>query len=399
MSCRALVIGAGLAGAATANALVRQGWKVVIADAGAPASGASALPVGILSPLLTKAPTTLSRLSELGAAAMHTELRRLLPEGKGWQSCHIDNLGHAPGRWPAAVVQPSLVVEAWLQEASATNRLSFLTQTRVHSIELREAAAEAGPDEAKQASTWVARSHDGGVIAEANSVVLATAWPSVQLLKHSALLTEDEDLFPLRPVKGQMSYAPLFGEPVASRPMRNNGVFVPAFSYRPNGSEEEQRIWAMGSTYERGVDDQTVSWEGHLRNLTSLRTMSRSAAATMAHTMDAPPTLQGWAGVRCASLDRVPVMGEMPNLPLWASAPRSGRGWPRQLQPTRVPRLRGLYVLAALGSRGLTLAHWAGIQLASLMSGQGFDFDAELQLAVDPARFGWRKLRQQVRPD
>lgn len=396
MNQHALVIGAGLAGAATASALIRQGWRVTLLEAAsAPAAGASALPVGILSPLLTKAPTTLSRLSELGAAAMHAELSRLLPEEQGWQSCDIENLGHAPGRWPAAMVQPSSVVSAWISEAAESGRLSVRANCQVHRLE--RAGCKNEGEEAAKDGHWMALTEEGNTIAQAETAVLATAWPTVQLLKNSGLLTEDDELLPLRPVKGQMSYAKLYGEPVADHPMRNNGVFVPSFLYQSPTDNANQRIWAMGSTYERGVDDQRVSWEGHLRNLTSLRAISKPAAATMAHTMEPPPTLQGWAGVRCASLDRVPLIGAMPDLLAWSSQPRGGRGWPRQLQPDRVPRLPGLYILAALGSRGLTLAHWAATQLASLMSGQGFDFEPELQLSVDPARFGWRKLRQQVR--
>ncbi|GAA6140998.1 FAD-dependent oxidoreductase [Hydrogenophaga sp. 5NK40-0174] len=390
MSHHALVIGAGLAGTASASALVHKGWRVSLLESGdTPACAASALPVGILSPLLTRAPTTLSRLSELGAAAMHKELARLLPEGQGWQSCQIQNLGHAPGQWPAAMVQPSVVIDAWLKEARATGSLETRLNTPVDRLSQSEQASGPG---------WEALDANGQVLCSADAVVLAGAWRSVQLLKRSGFLPDNLDLFPLRPVKGQMSFASLYGTPLAANPMRNNGVFVPDFSHLPRDGQPAERIWAMGSTYERGADDASVTWEGHLRNLTSLRALSTQAAATMAHAMEPPATLRGWAGVRCASLDRVPLIGQMPDLVRWAAAPRSNRGWPRKLQPERVPRLPGFYVLTALGSRGLTLAHWAGKELAALISGSTMGFEADLQLAVDPARFGWRQLRQQIRP-
>ncbi|MDZ4359396.1 MAG: FAD-dependent oxidoreductase, partial [Variovorax sp.] len=90
----ALVIGAGLAGAAACSALARRGWRITLVDAAAgPALGASGLPVGMLSPHVTRSPTPLSRLSALGVADTLDELQRLLPQGAGWQACEVDNLG------------------------------------------------------------------------------------------------------------------------------------------------------------------------------------------------------------------------------------------------------------------------------------------------------------------
>lgn len=65
----ACVVGAGLAGAAVAAMLVRRGWRVALLDAAARAGdGASALPVGMLSPHVTRSPTPMSRLTALGVA-------------------------------------------------------------------------------------------------------------------------------------------------------------------------------------------------------------------------------------------------------------------------------------------------------------------------------------------
>ena len=56
-SRHALVIGAGLAGAATCAALARRGWRITLTDAASgPAQAASGLPVGMLSPHVTRAP-------------------------------------------------------------------------------------------------------------------------------------------------------------------------------------------------------------------------------------------------------------------------------------------------------------------------------------------------------
>ncbi|MBE0586606.1 MAG: FAD-dependent oxidoreductase, partial [Hydrogenophaga sp.] len=76
----ALVIGAGLAGAASCVALARRGWRLTLLDAAnGPSLGASALPVGMLSPHVTRAPTPLSRLCALGVSDMRAQLERLVP--------------------------------------------------------------------------------------------------------------------------------------------------------------------------------------------------------------------------------------------------------------------------------------------------------------------------------
>ena len=78
-SRQALVIGAGLAGAAVAAALCQRGWRITLLDAApGPAQAASALPVGVLSPHLTRQPTPMSRLTALGVPITRAELERLV---------------------------------------------------------------------------------------------------------------------------------------------------------------------------------------------------------------------------------------------------------------------------------------------------------------------------------
>ena len=74
--------------------LARRGWHATLVDAASgPAQAASALPVGMLSPHVTRAPTPLSRLSALGVADMRDQLEQRVPPGAGWQTavsarCH-----------------------------------------------------------------------------------------------------------------------------------------------------------------------------------------------------------------------------------------------------------------------------------------------------------------------
>ena len=381
----ALVIGAGLAGAAASIALARRGWTISLIDAAqGPAQAASALPVGMLSPHVTRAPTPLSRLCALGVADTQAELRRLVQPGQGWQACEIDNFGHDPGRWPAALVRPAALVQAWLAEAEHLTKVQPIWRARIHRLEQSKTGG------------WQAMDDAGRHIAKGDAVVVASAWGSLGMLSESlpggAGVAE---ALPLRPVKGQMSLGVLAGQPREPRPRRDNGVFVPCYEDSGLPPQWPARVWSMGSTYERGDASNHVSEEGHIRNGESLSRLSAAGAEGMRLAARAGE-LQGWAQVRCASLDRLPLVGAVPDIEAlhhqqWANA-GSRR---HRLTLAQMPRTQGLYTLSALGSRGITLAHSMGTLLGSLMEGETPSMEADLVQALDPARFAWRQSRRQ----
>ena len=118
----------------------------------------------------------------------------------------------------------------------------------------------------------------------------------------------------------------------------------------------------MGSTYERGVDNSEVSEAAHLRNLASLEALHPAAAAHMREQAD-HGQLRGWAGVRCGVHDRLPMTGRVPNAP------------------------EGLYMNAAMGSRGLTLGLLCGELLAAQWHGEPLPIEARLAKFLDATRF------------
>jgi tRNA 5-methylaminomethyl-2-thiouridine biosynthesis bifunctional protein len=378
----ALVIGAGLAGAAVCAALARRGWWLTLVDAAAgPAQGASALPVGMLSPHVTRAPTPLSRLSALGVASTLAELQRLVPQGQGWQTCEVDNRGHDPGRWRAALVRPSALVQAWLDEAARAG----LLQTRWHAPVQRLVRSTVG---------WQALGPDGHPVAEAPSVVVASAFGSHALIAEASGLIHT-DVLPLRPVKGQMSLVALEGAPLAARPQRDNGVFVPLYEDSGLPPHWPARLWAMGSTYERGENSTGLSDLAHERNAVSLEGLCPPAAQGLREAL-IQGRLLGWAQVRCASLDRLPLVGALPDGAALQDLMAQAGGRRGRVPLTDTPRLPGLYMLSALGSRGLTLAHWCANRLAAQMEGEpALEEDGDLLQAIDPARFAWKQARRQ----
>lgn len=380
----ALVIGAGLAGAATCAALTRKGWRVTLLDAAAgPAQAASALPVGMLSPHVTRSPTPLSRLCDLGVAATRAELLRLVPQGAGWQTCEVDNLQHDPGRWPAALVRPGALVQAWLNESLTTATCHAIWNARVHALARR--TGRSGE------TVWQALDSHTRTLAEAPNVVVAAAFGGHGLLAPEWVCGES---WPLRPVKGQMSLGALSGEPLADRPQRQSGVFVPSYEDTGLSPNWPSRIWAMGSTYERGNNTTHTTAKSHHRNAESLAAMLPAAANAM-QVAEACGALMGWAQVRCASLDRLPLAGAVPEETALKALMDSAGFRRGRVALSEVPRLPGLFTLSALGSRGLTLAWPMAQLLAQTMSGEASALEADLQRAVDPARFAWRLARKQ----
>ena len=412
---QALVIGAGLAGAAACLSLTRRGWLVTLLDqASAPAGGASGLPVGMLSEHVTAQETVLSRLSRSGMPLHLRELQRLVPEGAGWQSSQVINLrnddgtdsgcdddlsqnpdptgglhANAPAPIQAAIVRPAALVNAWLAQAQATGRLS--TRYNVSVAQLRQQPqAETAFGTATPA--WQALDAQGQVLASAPHVVVAAAFGSAALMHgHGSNPSAQETL---RPVKGQLSYGHLpsssdpSSSPLAPHPVRDHGVYVPCFDDRshPDALPHAHRFWAMGSTYERAVNNTHVTPQGHQRNAASLNAMLPDAHRLMA-AQQANGTLMGWAQVRCASTDRLPLVGAMPGSGTITAS----------MKLTQVPRLSGLWALCAMGSRGLTLSLLGAELLAAHMDHEPLPIESDLADALDPARFALKQSRKPIK--
>lgn len=388
---QAVVIGAGLAGAAVALCLVRAGWHVCLLDQHAgPAQAASGLPVGMLSAHVTARETLMSALSRVGMPLHIRELVAHVPEGQGWQRTHVTNLKGvdadaddrdtplatelpAPLTQPAALVRPAALVQAWLGEAKATGRLTTVWSAPVAAL-VRDTSTG-------DTALWRALDGTGHTLAQAPHVVVAGAYGSAALLApHTADMMPAT---PLRAVKGQMTLAPLHGEPLAPHALRQHGVFVPA--YDDAAHPLAPRIWAMGSTYERGQNNSDTTAAAHARNAASLAAMHPEAHARLLAQAAQGETTE-WAQVRCASLDRLPLVGALPA--------------PGTLAPSTplscVPRVAGLWTLSALGSRGLTLAMLTAQLLVARMQGGALPVTKRHAAALDPARFALKHARKQA---
>lgn len=212
-----VVVGAGLAGAAVAASLARRGWAPTVLDAAAdPASGASALPAGVLVPHQSPDDSLLSRLSRSGVRLTLQQARALLREGLDWQAGVLEHRAYdpplpasdadaraaawsraadpqhkrqallpmeAPAYWheQAAWISPAALVRAWLAQPG----VSWRGGARVVRI-------------VRQPDGWQLLDAAGEELARAGLVVVAAAHESAALLATG---------LPLQPVRGQVSWA------------------------------------------------------------------------------------------------------------------------------------------------------------------------------------------------
>lgn len=363
----ATVVGAGLAGAALCRALGRRGWQLTLLDAAsAPAAGASSLPAGLLAPHGTAAPTPLSRLTDAGAAWMARELPRLLPEGHGWQRGVLRKAAGDPpqGHWlPAAMqVTPAALVAAWLAEAR-NGHLQEIWNSPVTRLV---------PD----TKGWALHGAGGQTLHTAGHVVLASAWGCATLLA-----SWGGDALRLSPVRGQLSLgrrsALAAGAALPAHPINGDGVFLPDCAWRGD------HWWATGATYERGESLPAVQKNNTQANQRALAEWLPAVAADLAPAFDAGQVTD-WAQIRCATGDRVPAAGSLPDVA--AMLP--------QHPVHQQPRLQGLHLLAGLGSRGLTLALLCAEVLAARLGDEPLPVPADLADALDPARLALRRIRR-----
>jgi tRNA 5-methylaminomethyl-2-thiouridine biosynthesis bifunctional protein len=362
-----IVIGAGLAGAAVAHALAERGCSVTVLDAQPAAESASpsgGLPVALTAPHHsqdTKAPSAISQLSQLGLAATLQSARSLLMEGQDWQPCgalqRAGKLG-PQAKWfaDAAWIKPAALVAAWL----AHPRITLLSQAQVAQLQ----RSTGNP------MLWQAVDASGALLAEAAAVVLANAYGTQSLLaglQHadgSPLLPTfalaKAAAGPLHPVAGQVVYGPwtpawqalwpsLLPELQSLSPalkatpcaINGNGHFIPAIPWQGG------HIWLSGSTYEHDAPhNPQVTPQGIAANLQRLGQLIPAAAGILTAQHQAG-WVQGWAGTRCTTRDRLPLVGELSA----AHAP-------------------GLYACTAMGSRGLSFAAVCAQHLAANMVGQ-----------------------------
>jgi tRNA 5-methylaminomethyl-2-thiouridine biosynthesis bifunctional protein len=398
---RALIVGAGLAGCAAAWALAEQGWQSAVLDRReAPAQEASGNPGGLFHGIVNPQDGMHARFNRAAAlqaqqavalavskfgvvgsaagllrlntaptdvAAMRTLLLKLglpadyvqaLDAGQASGLCGWP-LRHAAWFYPGGGwVDPAAFARVFLDRAAP--RVRFCGGLTVHSLQ-------------RTATGWQLRDLHGGLIDEAETVVLANAGDALRLIGHPP--------WPIEAVRGQISLGPTgpAGQklPLPRLPLTGAGYLL---------ADEAGRA-VFGSSAKPGDMDPAVRDADHADNLARLAQL-RGAAVDWV-----PRDLSGRTAWRWVANDRLPVIGAVPVLPFDAGPGASAL---RLDQPRFVPRQPGLFIFTALGSRGITWCTLGAQVLASSISGAPSPLEASLLDAVDPARFVSRAFRQRI---
>lgn len=382
-----IVIGGGLAGANVAYSLRMQGVQVRVVDqAPVPGGAASALSWGILHPHFTRDDSPLSKLSREGFLLARSRLRELeektgepLFEPLGClQMAHTDEI-YAEWQSAASQDQPFALPADYgtllqKEEASLKAGLSLkrggwffpmagMARSGAFCRALIKAsgASYRGNTQVvalkKQDKYWQLIGEFGEVIDEATDVVVCAAFASeallgtalgLEALSGRITLLRDTDLTELN--------SPVSGE-----------------GYIAHMSDG---YCGVGATYElerTGPWTETKAHENNLEKLDSLLTKSVPVVVTGAY-----------CGVRAAGPGRLPVLGASIDEEKWLSVCRSHKEYP---QDSSLWDQEGLWVLAGLGSRGLSMSALCADMLTSLMLGVALPADPALLKTLAPSRY------------
>ncbi|MHB1215897.1 MAG: bifunctional tRNA (5-methylaminomethyl-2-thiouridine)(34)-methyltransferase MnmD/FAD-dependent 5-carboxymethylaminomethyl-2-thiouridine(34) oxidoreductase MnmC [Thiobacillus sp.] len=359
---RVAVVGAGVAGAATAHALAQRGVSVTVLErAGDIGLGASGNPVAVFRPVISRDDNPASRLTR--AAFLHdVRAWAALGDAVQWSRCgvlHLSKDGGAATKQQQALAgtAPPAGYARWVERAEARELANwpvaapgvfFPTAGWVVPGTLCRAwldqpaiRLKTGCDVARlQAvpSGWHVLNREGVVLAEADAVVLANARDVSSLLPGQG--------WPLHTVRGQITRLPAGSLPEIQRVIAREGYVAPC---------GDQAL--VGATYEHDDDDTAPRRESDLANLARLEALLPGAAERFES-----EAVRGRASLRATLPDRLPMVGAV-----------NGQA--------------GVFVAAGYASRGVVWAGLLGEALADQMTGQPLPLEIELMRAIAPGRF------------
>jgi tRNA 5-methylaminomethyl-2-thiouridine biosynthesis bifunctional protein len=345
-----IVVGAGIAGAATARALTAAGLSPIVVEGVGQGSGASGFPAALVTPrfdlgdeavaglfaqaleradaLYSPLPGAVIARGVLQLAGTGRDAKRFerIPAQPIWSEGTItlaDEVeasrilgGPAAGPGlsmaPAFVVSPGRVLSAWLDPG--TTRVGAAARLESHD------------------GGWRVLDAAGTVLAEAEAVVLCAGAGNAALAPDLAL----------SPVRGQAEWIESADSP---RPVAWGGYVA------PTGDG-----FLFGATHDRG-DVGTDVREGDTdRNLAALTARLPYLARTVER-----HAVRSRAAIRATTRDRLPVAGELPDRP-------------------------GLFVVGGLGSRGFCLAPLLGEHVAALIADLPSPLPAGIAARIAPSR-------------
>lgn len=383
---KAIVIGAGFAGASISRKLAEAGWQVrIIEQHSAAGQGASANTQAVLFPKLSPFYAPLSELMLSGFLYSQQFLKAFVDplqfkgilllayneKEKKLQSAIAEWMGHYPelgsyltAEHASAVAGITLQSEALLIKDSGYLDMQALCKQLIDHKNIKLLSNIRVDRIERQDKAWLV----AGELAE--TVIIANA-------AHSIEFEQTRDHYPIKPLRGQMTAVRPWPEtqflklPICAQahilpPVNNNLQWIGA-SYHPGSADSSCRP---------EDDRQTISQiQSSILNYQSETEIRGS-----------------WASVRASTADYMPVVGHVPVALEFFKQYERLQFNSRQWLAHPMPSYSGLYLFSGFGSKALSTAPLLAEHLLSLIEGLQSPLSNRLIAALTPARFLYRKL-------
>jgi tRNA 5-methylaminomethyl-2-thiouridine biosynthesis bifunctional protein len=305
----------------------------VLDAAPSPASGASGLPVGLYAPYLSADNNFTSQITAIGVNFTQQLAKNLLIEGVDWQHSGLmtrkygeAEVWHGNAGW----IKPTALVNACL----AQDGVSWQGNCDVKRLQ-------------RHGKLWLALGADDQIIAESDALVVANANQSADLLSTASTALR----LNLQAIRGQVTFGRL--DDVESKlrttfPINGHGSYI-----------ETKDAWLVAATYDRDKLSLDANVSDQVENFERLENLVPNIAEQLKPVFMCGE-VRNWVGIRCASSDRLPIVGEVAT---------------------------GLWVLTALASRGLTFAPLCAELLATQMNSEEAPLNPRLVKALSVQRY------------
>lgn len=298
--------------------------------ANTPASGASGLPLGLYAPYISADNNFTSQISTVGVQFTQKLASQLLAEGVDWQPSGVMTRKYGETeQWhdDAGWIKPAALVQACLSQAN----IAWRGNSEVRRL-VRESAV------------WTLFGSDDQVIAQSDMVVVAASNQSTTLLRD----VPNAPKLNLQAVRGQVTYGDLAEVKTLTHPINGGGSYI-----------ETDTAWLIGASYDRDNLSLWPNIRDQVENFERLENLVPDIAARLKTEFERG-LVKNWVGVRCATTDRLPVVGEI---------------------------TQGLWVCTAMASRGLTFAPLCAELLAAQCEGEELPLNPRLVKALSVQRY------------
>lgn len=401
---RVAVIGAGIAGAATAYALARRGISVDVFEQNDIAQAASGNRQGLLYAKIAAHDTTQTELLLAGYGFSRLLLAHTLPVRQGWLACgtlHLSDTAAEDKRnrqlaeqSPQSLLyQPVNRAQAsrlagidishdgmwWPYGAAISPRAwaaALLSHPCIH-VHTHQAITAMHHTGSEWQLTATHTQSASAATHNASHVVICAGAQSNQLTPLSG--------WPLSLIRGQTTVADVAdGSPAAQLRC--------ALSGRSYISPAWQQQMCFGATFLPNNHNDTLTAADEMHNWQALAQLSPALAADLRTQQPADCPIRGHAALRCDAFDHLPMVGPVGQAhamrTLYAKLALDKHY--RLSQPC--PYWPNLYLNTAHSSRGLTTAPISGEAIAAAIMGLTSPLSARLQQALHPNRIVIRSL-------